>query len=113
MPKEIRIIGSILLVFIMAVSLIFVFNINTTSKRAVKIIAACEAYRIRTGRYPSSLRSLVPNYLEEIPKPKTIFTDESFIYLATPRENALVYEVLSPFGQRIYSLQEKRWSFAN
>lgn len=34
---------------------------------AVRLAAACEAYKAKTGAYPDSVRKLVPEYLKKVP----------------------------------------------
>ncbi|MCL5977988.1 MAG: hypothetical protein M1147_07670, partial [Nitrospirae bacterium] len=47
-----------------------IFNNMIAERRAKDIIAACEQFKTKSGRYPEKLSELVPEYLHAVPAAK-------------------------------------------
>jgi hypothetical protein len=88
--------------------------------RAERIVAACEQYRAKAGRYPEKLEQLVPDYLPEIPSAqRSLLTDPRFRYAITgpnmwiknPNTHVLEYTSVPPLGKTFYVFETREWRF--
>jgi hypothetical protein len=91
-------------------------NRNMAARRADALIAACDAYDAKHGRYPDRLEELIPEFVDRIPRARYVVMWGEFDYYAFPTEGAerhhtLKYVVVPPFGRRLYHLEERRWSY--
>lgn len=74
----------ILIVFLDIRTLFLIADFNRIEgiKKGNIIIKALEEFKLKTGQYPGSLSELVPEYLNEIPRPKILSFRNEFRYLA-------------------------------
>lgn len=84
-------------------------NNMIAEKRAKDIIAACEQFKTKSGRYPEKLSELVPEYLPTIPAAKYSLMGSSFRYFARQESHALMYEAVPPYGRKYYVFENKTW----
>ncbi|MCC7442540.1 MAG: hypothetical protein IT285_12960, partial [Bdellovibrionales bacterium] len=107
-----------LLVYLVAALLSVAVNVGNNwiaKQRAMKIIAACDAFHKDTGTYPKKLDELVPKYLAEIPSAKIALRwnmGTRFIYVsgrtkAGESHSSLMWMEIPPFGRRYYQLEQK------
>lgn len=85
-----------------------VANKKIASSRAETIIAACRAYKGKTGAYPASLQALVPEYLPSVPRAKYTVLWGTFSY----GEGRLAWMVVPMTLMPSYDLNAGKWSFA-
>ncbi|MBJ6725271.1 hypothetical protein [Geomesophilobacter sediminis] len=89
-------------------------NDSLAVRRAEKVIAACEAFRGKTGAYPEKLSQLVPGYLPKIPLAKPFVTvGDKFQYHADPADHCLSYTTVPPYGRMCYHLEKRHWEALN
>lgn len=88
-------------------------NNNLARKRAETIIAACEQYKVKNGKYPDKLSSLVPEFLGEVPKAKYLLSAsyDVFRYISSEGRHSLMYTETPPFGRPYYVLEERQWEY--
>ncbi len=88
-------------------------NNHVAHKNAGMIIAACEKYKERAGRYPAALNDLVPVYLPEVPVARYTMIFSEFKYSkrsADPEDNYfLIYQLEAPYARNVYSSARKGW----
>ena len=75
---------------------------------AARIIAACEEFRAVSGRFPDNLGELTPRYIQAVPRLKYCL-DGKFGYW-NDGHPILVWHV-SGYYRRVYSFEDRRWSF--
>ncbi len=92
-----------------AIAAIVTFNLMAQD-HARTVIAAAEAFKAKFGRYPDRLDELVPAFLPEVPNAKPAGMMPRFLYYASADGHTLMYTVLPPFGRRLYTFEEQRWS---
>jgi hypothetical protein len=59
------------------------YQITARNETATTVLVALEDYKEKRGKYPQRLHHLVPNFMEEIPRPRIGFIlneDDEFIY---------------------------------
>lgn len=76
--------------------------------RAETIIAACRSYKDRTGAYPETLQTLVPEYLKAVPRARYSVLWSAFHY----GEGRLAWMVVPMTVMPSYDLNTGNWSFA-
>jgi hypothetical protein len=86
-------------------------NNMIAEKRAKDIIAACEQFKTKNGRYPDKLSELVPEYLPAIPAAKYSLMGSSFRYFGRQDSHTLMYEAIPPYGRKYYVLEKKTLEF--
>ena len=88
-------------------------NNHVSQKNAAVIIAACDEYLKKNGRYPGTLQDLVPGYLPKVPAARYTWTSGRFWYhrdrLESGNRYSLMYTVEAPFARRVYSSERKTW----
>jgi hypothetical protein len=77
---------------------------------APRIIAACEEFHAANGRFPKTLDELVPQYMPSVPRAKYSLLYGEFEYF-NYGEPMLVWCVVPPFGRKIYTFDDRRWSY--
>ena len=85
-----------------------VANKKIAMSRAETIIAACRAYKAKTGAYPETLRALVPEYLPAVPRARYTVLWSSFHY----GEGRLAWMLVPMTVMPSYDLNAGTWSFA-
>lgn len=90
-------------------------------QNAEKVIAACEQYHAREGRYPEQLAQLVPRDLPALPPARLgAMGSPQFRYFVTapgtylkigPGVHILEYTAFPPYGKAFYAFEKKQWSF--
>jgi hypothetical protein len=80
---------------------------------AEKIVAACEQYRTRSGRFPQTLDELVPNYLQFIPRSKYCLIWDNYQYFNNNGSPMLVWVDIPPFGRPTYDFQNRQWGYVD
>lgn len=81
------------------------FNNRLATRRAERVIAACQRYKVDNKVYPETLEELVPKYLPSVPKAKLAFMYSDFFYSASPDHHRLTWTVFPPFGRRWYAME--------
>jgi len=99
---------------IYALMIVFIIGANVLNNviaegRAKDIIAACEQFKTKSGRYPEKLSELVPEYLHAVPAAKYSLMGASFRYFARQESHALMYEAVPPYWRKYYVLEKKSW----
>lgn len=92
-----------------AIASIFYGN-QLTEERANTIVAAVEQYNAKNGRYPERLSDLAPEFLPAVPAPRFAMMKGNFRYMTLKSGHSLMYVEIPPFGRRMYTFEEKRWS---
>ncbi|WP_165075872.1 hypothetical protein [Paludisphaera rhizosphaerae] len=89
------------------------FQRGMAEANAQRIIAACEAYQADNGSLPGGLKDLVPKYLSSVPVAKYCLGPWSrFTYFNSKGGTAmLVWHVVPPYYRKIYSFEDRRWSY--
>ncbi len=88
-------------------------NNTIAESRAKDIIAACEQFKAKRGRYPEKLTELVPDYLPAVPSAKYSLMGSSFRYFGRQDSRALMYEAVPPYGRKYYVFERKAWEFVD
>lgn len=83
-------------------------NKKIAMSRAETIIAACGAYKSKTGAYPETLQALVPEYMKAVPRAKYTVLWSAFHY----REGRLAWMLVPMTVMPSYDLNAGKWSFA-
>ena len=78
---------------------------------AARVVTACEAFHAATGEFPKTLDELVPRYLPSIPRAKYCLLFGKFMYFNNGQHPILVWCAVSPFGKKVYSFEDRRWSY--
>ena len=106
----------LVMVYIMAFAMavgVKTANNHVSQKNAAVIIAACDEYLKKNGRYPGTLQDLVPGYLPKVPAARYTWTSGRFWYhrdrLESGNRYSLMYTVEAPFARRVYSSERKTW----
>ena len=86
-------------------------NSHIARSGAERIIAACEAYKWETGRYPDALEELVPRHLEDVPVAKYTLMFNRYRYISSDGTHLLMWTDIAPFGRPTYNLEEGRWGY--
>lgn len=74
--------------------------------RARTVVAACRAFKARTGAYPASLSELVPTELPSVPRARRTLVRAEFLYSSSPEDHRLTWVVVPPFGRRWVRLED-------
>lgn len=85
-----------------------VANKKIAMSRAETIIAACGAYKNKTGAYPETLQALVPEYMTTVPRAKYTVLWSAFHY----GEGRLTWMLVPMTVMPSYDLNAGKWSFA-
>lgn len=85
-----------------------VANKKIAMSRAETIIAACRAYKDKTGAYPQTLQVLVPEYMKAVPRAKYTVLWSAFHY----RDGRLAWMLVPMTVMPSYDLNAGKWSFA-
>ena len=80
-------------------------GIAETRRRGDTISRAIDAYRTRTGKYPSELRDLQPEFLREIPQPTVGYKEWEYL-LIDQGTNYSLGVVASEFGRQLFRTSE-------
>jgi hypothetical protein len=82
-------------------------------RRAVRVGAACLAYRAKYHHYPKNLKALVPEFISSIPvaRYELLANDSFFSSREDDREPMLYYEAIPPFGRRFYHMETSSWGY--
>ena len=103
---------------IYAIMIILIIGTNALNNmiaesRAKDIIAACEQFKAKNGRYPDKLTELVPDYLPAIPAAKYSVMGAPFRYFGRQDSHALMYEAVPPYGRKYYVFEKKAWEYVD
>jgi hypothetical protein len=78
--------------------------------RAETLIVAVEQFHQKHGRYPERLEETIPAFIAEIPRAKYVLTGETFRYVSRDSKHWLMYVEVPPFGRKIYTFEDHKWS---
>ena len=92
---------------------IIVYGNVIARERAEGLIVAVEQYYAKQGRYPGRLEELVPAIIPAIPRAKYVIVADRFQYSVSGSRHSLMYVVVPPYGRRIYSFEERKWTDVN
>lgn len=84
-------------------------NESLARRRAEGVIAACDRYKARHGRFPEKLSQLVPEFLPKLKRPKLGLFPSRFQYFASDSRHRLQWTSVPPFLKTYYVLEEQRW----
>jgi hypothetical protein len=95
-----------------AISIIVMFSANNTIaiKRTEMIVDACERYKTKFGDYPSTLATLIPEFLKEIPSAKIGLVAGGFRYISNGGKHQILFVKVPPYGRKYYTLETREWS---
>lgn len=79
-------------------------------ERAESLVAAVEQFYAKHGRYPERLEQIVPEFISEIPKAKYVVIAAKFGYSNSDSRHSLTYVQMPPFGRRIYTFEDRKWT---
>jgi hypothetical protein len=88
-PSPFNILGSLLTPNL--ARLIPIVTQRQTLAQQAEVVCALERYRLKTGRYPETLPTLVPGFMEKLPL--DLITGEPFHYRASDGAHFLLYSV--------------------
>lgn len=74
-----------------------------------RVVAACESFRGRYGRYPDQLSELVPEFMTSVPKAQRFTIHSDFHYGVHEGKPVLFWVMIPPYGLRFYSFEKKEW----
>jgi hypothetical protein len=78
--------------------------------RAESLIVAVERFQAQHGRYPERLEEMVPELVAEIPRAKYVVIADRFRYFKSGSRHSLMYVEMPPFGRRIYTFEDRKWT---
>lgn len=107
-----RIRDAVVYIFIFPATLAIVRgNAHLAQSRGDALVAACDAFRARNGRYPDRLDDLVPTFVDRVPRASFRVLQGEFKYwrVADEDDAMLVYWIVPPFMHRSYSFKNRRW----
>ena len=85
-------------------------GVEETKRRGEVICRAIDAYREKTGKYPSRLEDLQPEFLREIPKPTV--GDKQWNYMLIDQgTNYWLHVVASEFGPSLDKNAGEHWQY--
>jgi hypothetical protein len=87
-----------------------VYDNSIVRERAEKLVVAVEQFYARQGRYPERLEEVVPEFIPAIPRAKYVVMGDRFRYLVSGSRHSLTYIVMPPFGRRIYTFEDHKWT---
>ncbi|NQT32641.1 MAG: hypothetical protein HQ594_03095 [Candidatus Omnitrophica bacterium] len=108
--QRIVIAGIYLLMAIMVFTAISMNN-KLASKRADRLILACNSYKEKYQKYPDTLENLVPEFISRVPKAKFALSYSEFMYISRKDSHLLVYYAAPPFGRWVYKMETKSWGY--
>ena len=79
-------------------------------ERAESLIVAIEQFHAKHGRYPERLEEIVPVFISGIPKAKYVVIADRFSYFKSDSRHSLMYVEIPPFGRRIYTFEDRKWT---
>lgn len=88
-----------------------VYGNMVARERAETLVVAVEQFHAKHGRYPERLEEVVPVFIAEIPKAKYVLTAETFRYFSKDSSHWLMYVEVPPFGRRIYTFEDHKWTY--
>ena len=71
---------------------------------------AVEQYYAKQGRYPERLEEVVPELIPSIPRAKYVVIADKFQYSVSGSRPSLMYGVVPPYGRRIHSFEDRKWT---
>lgn len=99
-------------VYVTACVLVLAYNsVNNdiANEQAENVVTAVKAFHAKYQRYPKTLPEIVPEFIAEIPRAKYTVLSGEFRYLAGDGKPLLLYQVLPPFGTRMYYFESGTW----
>lgn len=79
-------------------------------ERAESLVMAVEQFNAKHGRYPERLEEIIPEFISEIPKAKYVVIADRFRYFKSDSRHSLMYVEIPPFGRRIYTFEDRKWT---
>ena len=80
-------------------------------ERAETLIAAVQQFHAKHGRYPEQLEDIVPVFISEIPRAKYVFMADAFRYFSGDSRHSLMYVHVPPFGRKVYTFEDNKWTY--
>jgi len=81
-----------------------------TKRRGDIVCHAIDAYRAKTGKYPSRLEDLQPEFLREIPQPSVGYRRWEYM-LVDHGSNYWLHVVASEFGPSLNKRASEHWEY--
>jgi hypothetical protein len=79
-------------------------------ERAESLIVAVEQFYAKHGRYPERLEEVVPAFISAIPRAKYVVIADRFSYSVSGSRHSLMYVEIPPYGRRIYTFEDHKWT---
>jgi hypothetical protein len=79
-------------------------------ERAEKLVVAIEQFYAKHGRYPERLEDVAPAFISEIPRAKYVVIADRFKYFESDSRHSLMYVEIPPYGRRIYTFEDRKWT---
>lgn len=92
---------------------VIVYGNVIARERAESLIVAVEKFYAKHGRYPERLEEVVPVFIPAIPRAKYVVIADKFGYSVSDSRHSLVYVEIPPFGRRIYTFEDRKWTTVN
>jgi hypothetical protein len=89
---------------------IIVYGNVVARERAESLIVAVEQFYAKHSRYPERLDEIVPEFISEIPKAKYVVIADRFRYFKSDSRHSLMYVEMPPYGRRIYTFEDHKWT---
>lgn len=87
-------------------------RVAETKRRGEIICHAIDAYRAKTGKYPSRLEDLQPGFLREIPQPTVGYKQWDYMLIDNGSDYQLKV-VASEFGPSLDKTAREHWKYAD
>lgn len=98
----------------LTLGLLYVNNavqLGVTESNARRVVAACTAYKAANGNFPKVLDELVPQYLISVPRAKYCLGPSGRFYYHNFGSPKLYWQVVPPYGRKIYNFDTRSWSY--
>lgn len=102
-------------VFISILIIFFALSVGNhyiAQTRAEKLVACCESYKLKYGKYPDELADIVPEFIDGIPQLNyLLFSDSRFHYHNKSGRGVpiLIYTEVG-YMHTVYNFETKEWS---
>jgi len=84
-----------------------------SKEKAVPIVNALEKYYQEKNEFPDSLKKLMPDYIESIPKTKMGLFGTEFEYRCKPLDEYSLAINIDGFNALYYSREHKQWYYSD
>jgi hypothetical protein len=89
---------------------VIVYGNVIARERAETLVVAVEQFYAKYGRYPERLEEIAPVFIPAIPTAKYVVIADKFSYSVSGSRHSLMYVVVPPYGRRIYTFEDRKWT---